>query len=114
MREVAAEERLDQDVGPRERLDPYTLADTHGIDIYAVDELPGEHCSYVAVEHFTSARRAAWSAALVPIGSARIILENVSHDPRRRRSSIAHELGHFLLEHGFDEVLLTDGGRRHS
>ncbi|GAA3251128.1 hypothetical protein GCM10017691_63660 [Pseudonocardia petroleophila] len=112
MREVAAEERSEQGVTPRERLDPYTLAVTHGIDIYAIDELPGEHCSHFAVEHFTSVRQAAWSAALVPIGSARIILENVSHDPRRRRSSIAHELGHFLLEHDFHDVLLTDDGCR--
>lgn len=112
MREVATEERLEQSLGPRERLDPYALASTHGIDIYAIDELPGDYCSHAAVEHFTSVRRAAWSAALVPIGSARIILENVSHDSRRRRSSIAHELGHFFLEHDFHDVLLTDDGCR--
>ena len=112
MREVVAEERLEQGVGERERVDPYALADTHGIDIYAFNELPGEHCTHAAVKHFTSARQAAWSAALVPIGSARIILENVSHDPRRRRSSIAHELGPFLLEHDFHAVLLTADGCR--
>jgi Zn-dependent peptidase ImmA (M78 family) len=30
----------------------------------------------------------------------------------RRRSSIAHELGHHLLEHEFAELLLTDDGCR--
>src|SRR4051794_36260636 len=112
MREVVAEERLEQGVGLRERFDPYALADAHGVDVYSIDELPDGHCSDAAVAHFTSTRRAAWSAALIPVGPSRIILENVSHDPCRRRSSIAHELGHFLLEHDFDDVLLTDDGCR--
>jgi Zn-dependent peptidase ImmA (M78 family) len=57
-------------------------------------------------------RPKAWSAALVPIGSIRIILENTGHAPVRRRSSLAHELSHHFLEHEFDEVLLTDDGCR--
>ncbi len=112
MREVVAEERLEQGVGDRGSLNPYALAAANGVDIYAIDEFPDEHCSHAAVEHFTSTRQAAWSAAPIPIGSARIILENVSHDPCRRRSSIAHELGHCLLEHDFDDVILTDDGCR--
>lgn len=49
---------------------------------------------------------------LVPIGTARIILENPAHTVQRRRFSVAHELGHFLLEHDFAASVLTaEGGR---
>lgn len=112
MRQVVVEERAEQHLGDRDCLDPYALAETHGIDVYPIDELVGEHCSDAAVQHFLSARQTAWSAALVPLGSARVILENISHSLQRRRASIAHELGHFLLEHDFDDVLLTDDGCR--
>ncbi|MFR9802572.1 ImmA/IrrE family metallo-endopeptidase [Pseudonocardia sp. RS010] len=112
MRQVVAEERAEQHLGDRDRLNPYALAALHGVDVYPIDELVDEHCSDDAVQHFLSTRQSAWSAALVPLGSARVILENTSHSLQRRRASIAHELGHFLLEHGFDDVLLTDDGCR--
>ncbi len=57
-------------------------------------------------------RQNAWSAALVPVGRRRLIIENTAHPLVRRRSSIGHELGHYLLEHEFDSVLLTEDGCR--
>ncbi|MGU3411289.1 ImmA/IrrE family metallo-endopeptidase [Microbacterium sp. M1A1_1b] len=111
MREIAAEERADLGIGPRDRLDPYALCKLHGINVYPVSSFDGRG-DLDAVVHFTLRRASAWSAALIPIESARIILENDSHAPVRRRSSIAHELGHFLLEHPFDEVLLDEDHER--
>ena len=61
-----------------------------------------------AVRHFTGNRPKVWSAALIPAGSGRIILENTAHALCRRCSSLAHELSHHFLEHPFDDVLLTD------
>ncbi len=109
MREVADEERAELGLTLDQPLDPYRLAEAHGIPVYSMNELLD--CER-AVRHFATTRTSAWSAALVPVGQRRLIIENTSHAPVRRRSSIAHELGHFLLEHPFDEVLLTEKGCR--
>jgi len=112
MKEVAAEERSWLGLGLMDPLDPYALAREHGIPVYPIDELPGEYCSQEAVTHFTVNRPKVWSAALVPLGTVRIILENTGHALVRRRSSVAHELSHHFLEHEFHDVLLTDDGCR--
>jgi Zn-dependent peptidase ImmA (M78 family) len=112
MKEVAAEERAGLSLGLMDSLDPYAMAREHGIDVYPIDELPDEHCSQEAVTHFTVNRPKVWSAALVPIGTGRIILENTGHALVRRWSSLAHELSHHFLEHEFDDVLLTEDGCR--
>jgi Zn-dependent peptidase ImmA (M78 family) len=65
-----------------------------------------------AVAHFTTVRSFAWSAALVPLGSVRLIIENDLHARVRRRSSIAHEMGHHLLEHDFSVVILGEDHQR--
>lgn len=112
MREVAAEERAELGLTWAQPLDPYRLAESHGIRVYPMDALPDCEGAERAVRHFTAKRTDSWSAALVPVGHRRLVIENTSHAPVRRRSSIAHELGHFLLEHAFDEVLLTNEGCR--
>lgn len=112
MREIAREERTGIGLGTFQALNPYRLAAEHGIRIYAIDELADELCSEDSVRHFTQRRQTLWSAALIPVGTGRIIIENTSHSLARRRSSIGHELGHHLLEHEFDDVLLTEDGCR--
>lgn len=108
MKDVAAEERDLLGLGPLDPLDPYALASEHGIPVYPINELPDGVCSQEAVRHFTVNRPKVWSAALIPAGPGRIILENTAHARCRRCSSLAHELGHHFLEHPFDNVLLTD------
>jgi len=108
MKDVAAEERDGLGLGPLDPLDPYALAREHGIPVYPINELPDGTCSPEAVSHFTINRPGVWSAALVPAGSGRFILENTAHARCRRCSSLAHELSHHFLEHPFDSILLTD------
>ncbi|MFD5518728.1 ImmA/IrrE family metallo-endopeptidase [Streptomyces sp. NPDC127066] len=112
MREVAQEERAGLGLGPRDPLDPYALAEEHGISVYTLGNLREADMSAEAFTHFTEHRSSAWSAALVPLGSARVIVENESHQLVRRRSNIAHELGHHLLEHSFDGVILGEDHKR--
>ena len=112
MREVAQEERAELGLGPRDPFDPYALADAHGIAVYTLDSLADYELGGDALEHWFERKSSTWSAALVPLGSARIIIENDSHAPVRRRSSIAHELGHHLLEHPFDDVILGEDHKR--
>ncbi|MGV9654455.1 hypothetical protein [Streptomyces sp. NPDC003554] len=39
MREVAQEERAELGLGPTDPLDPYALAEEHGISVYTLDNL---------------------------------------------------------------------------
>jgi hypothetical protein len=112
MREVAAEERAELGLGSFDPFDPYALCELHGISVYGFADLAQFDLSHGAIQHFTTVRSSAWSAALIPIGSARVIIENEKHAPVRRRSNIAHELGHHLLEHSFDQVLLGGDHQR--
>jgi len=105
MREVAEEERKNLGLGQWDQLDLYALCAEHGIDIYALSDI----ASTAAADHFAVGSKAPWSAALVPIGAARVIVENDRHPLVRRRSNIGHELGHFLLEHPFQPELF--GGK---
>jgi hypothetical protein len=105
---VMVQERDWIGLGPLDPLDPYALAREHGIPVYPIGELADGICSEDAVRHFTVNRTGVWSAALVPAGPGRIILENTAHARCRRCASLAHELSHHFLEHPFDNVLLTD------
>jgi len=91
-------------------LDPYVLAELYGIRIIPLTTVVGLPAATAG--HFSSPVRANWSAALVPVGTARFILDNDHHPVRRRRASIAHEMSHLLWEHEFSEVLLTADGCR--
>jgi len=112
MREVAEEERADLGLGPRDPLDPYELAGAHGIPVYGLADCVESDLPPYIYEHFANTKSRTWSAMLVPIGTARIIIENDKHSPVRRRSNIAHELGHHLLEHPFDQVILGEDHKR--
>lgn len=112
MREVAAEERADLELGARDPLDPYALAESHGIPVYGLADCIEHGLSPRIFEHFAITSVSSWSAMLVPIGAARMIIENDEHPLVRRRSSIAHELGHHLLEHPFDQVILGEDHKR--
>ena len=109
---LALEVRAEFGLGLNERLDPYQLAEEYGISVYAIDTLPEVGCSEQAIQHFLENRPAVWSAALVAVGTGRLILENPAHALVRRRSNTTHEMSHVLLEHPFDDLLLTDEGCR--
>ncbi|MBK1784339.1 ImmA/IrrE family metallo-endopeptidase [Prauserella cavernicola] len=102
---LALEVRAELGVHVFAPLDPYALAELYGIEVHDLSDpsLPRD-----AVRHFTGPAADAFSAALVSVGRGCVIIENHVHEPNRRRSTIAHEMAHVLLEHDFG-VLLTDG-----
>ncbi len=112
MREVAQEERAGLGLDEDQPLDPYALATEHGIPVYTLTDLLLYGLTGGTHDHFHLAGSGLWSAALIPRGTARVIVENDAHTSARRRSNIAHELGHHLLEHGFDEIILGDDHKR--
>jgi Zn-dependent peptidase ImmA (M78 family) len=112
MCQVAREEREALDLGPFDPLDPYQLAQEHGILVYTINDLRGWDLSAEAQAHFHGTAGANWSAALVPLDTARVVVENDRHALVRRRASIAHEIGHHLLEHAFNSVILGEDHKR--
>jgi len=109
---LAAEVRENElKANPYQRICPYDLADLYGVAVYTLQGLADSGCPPEAIEFFTSVRPEAWSAALVPNGTGQFIVENDVHTHRRRRSNIAHEMAHLLLEHEFDRILFTNGKR---
>ncbi len=68
---------------------------------------------YPAIERrLSTIDPSAFSAATVPCGlTRRIIVHNDSHDRRRQRSNISHEIAHVLLGHPFTLPIDTSGCR---
>lgn len=111
-KKIALETRTEMHLGIFDPLDPYELAELYGLEVHDLSspDLPAE-----AVQHFTTLQTTVFSAALVPIGDYRnIIIENHTHDPLRRRSTMAHEMAHVLLEHEFGLLLADENGCRSS
>lgn len=104
-RRLAAEVREELGVRTFQPLDPYALARLYGVEVFTLAEpwLPAR-----AVSHFTGPALDSFSGMLIRIGTGCVIVENHTHDRNRRRSTVAHEMAHVLLEHEFD-VLLADG-----
>lgn len=111
---LAIEIRAEVGLGPFGPFDPYALAEEYGIPVYTLSDLAHDEHARAAVAHYMGTRSTAFSAALVPIGDMRVILDNDIHAPARRRNSVSHEMSHVVLEHVFGDVLLTgDGCRAH-
>jgi len=108
IRQVAIEERSELGLRDDDPLDPYELAEAHGIPVYPLTALLKHGLGDETHAHFHVARPQAWSAALLPLGNARVIVENDAHVLERRRTNIAHELGHHLLEHEFIAIGLGE------
>jgi hypothetical protein len=108
---LALEVRAEIGLGPLDRLDPRALADEYGIPIYTVSSLASA-CDPAVGNWMAGPGQGVFSAALVPCGTARFIVDNDLHSLTRRMSSIAHEMAHILCEHRFTDVLVTADGCR--
>ena len=108
---LAVEVRAELDLGPFDPLDPRDLAANYGIPIYTVGALANA-CDPAVAEWVNGPGQGVFSAALVPVGTGRFIIDNDLHAPTRRASSLAHEMAHVLCEHEFTEVLITADGCR--
>lgn len=84
------------DYGP---ISPWKLADHLGFPVVPLTEFK-ETAAADAVDYLGSTGgRREFSAVTLFSGSARIIIHNDTHDPKRQAANIAHELAHGLLLH---------------
>ncbi|AFM20597.1 putative Zn peptidase (plasmid) [Mycolicibacterium chubuense NBB4] len=102
---IAREERRELGLDLFTAYDPYLHAERWGIPVLGISHIG---CGQQAYEHFTEAGADRFSASLIPDGTGRVIVENDAHRRPRRRSTVAHEMGHVLLEHE-GNVLLSLG-----
>jgi hypothetical protein len=107
----ALEVREEMGVAGFAPLDPYALADLYGIEIV---DLTHPAMPAAAVAHFTGPRADWFSGALIAVGNGSVIIENHVHERSRRRSTIAHEMAHVLLEHEFGLLVANANGCRSS
>lgn len=98
---LAAEVRTEIGLQPMDALDPWKLAEAYGVEVIPLSALP---VSSEIREHFTIARQDLFSGALVPLGNGAVIVENDSHPPARRRSTMGHELAHVFGEHNLGQA----------
>jgi Zn-dependent peptidase ImmA (M78 family) len=106
---LAAEVRTEIGLQPMDALDPWKLAQVYGVEVIPLSALP---VSSEIREHFIIARQDLFSGALVPLGNGAVIVENDSHPPARRRSTMSHELAHIFGEHKFGTSLVSERGCR--
>jgi hypothetical protein len=109
---IALDTRAELDLKPEERLDPHALAEHLAIPALSLDSF-NDQCPE-AVAQLTDHDPGAFSAATVFCGSMRVIVFNPSHSPGRHANTVAHELGHVLLEHEPEPVIDQSGQRRWS
>lgn len=108
-RRLALELREEVGATANARFDPYALAELYGVDVVRLSDLD---CSEAAYHHFSVVRSDSFSGAVLPVGTAVVMLENDSHVAVRRRSTASHEMAHVVLEHPFDATIVSDDGCR--
>lgn len=103
---LALELRSEIGLNSNTPFDPYAFASEYGIRVVQLSDLVGD-----GRNHLLRADGSALSGALIPDGTAMIILENDAQPLTRRRTTMCHELAHVVLEHQFG-VSLSDDKRR--
>lgn len=106
----ALEVREELGLAPADRLDPHALASSLAIPVRSLGDLEAE-CPESVVQ-LRDRDRGCFSALTLFAGTKRLIIYNPAHAPGRQANSIAHELGHVLLEHPAGPVR-DDSGQRH-
>ena len=94
---LALELRQDLGLSATDRFDPREACAHLAIPVAAIAWLARRDSE--ASDHLLTVDPGCFSAGTVFCGPARAIVLNDGHSPARQNSSIAHELGHVLLEH---------------
>lgn len=108
IKRVAADLRTEMRLSAFDPFDPIAACKLLEIPVLALTGL--SDCPD-AIVHFTESASGDFSAVTGFCGTRRFIIINDAHHPHRQASSLAHELGHALLQHPPAPVLRGDGMR---
>ena len=111
-RRRALEVRSELGVDPHDVLDVMALADLYGVPIVPLSNLRDSECPRQSLNYFLTDGATSFSAAAVPIDKGVLVIVNDAHTAVRVKSSLAHELAHWILEHSFPVSLCVDGACR--
>lgn len=109
---LALEVREEIGIDAYSPLDPFALAHLYGVPVYRLSDLGGAGASDDSISHYLGARVSIFSAAVIPVGTGRLVIINDGHALNRQHSDLGHELGHVLLEHQFPPTILGESGCR--
>jgi Zn-dependent peptidase ImmA (M78 family) len=84
------------------------LANHLGIMIWSPSDIPGMDVK--DIRQLTLTARESWSAATLRDGAASLIIINDAHAQTRQNNSLAHEIGHIVLEHEPAKMYVTPDG----
>jgi len=100
--------RRELGLNPIAPLDPRMLAQHLGIVIWTPADVPG--IDPKDVKHLLGKARDSWSAATLRNGTTSLIIINNAHAQTRQNNSIAHEIGHIVLDHEPAKMYVTPDG----
>jgi Zn-dependent peptidase ImmA (M78 family) len=89
-------------------LDPRILARHLGITVWTPADIPDINSR--DVYHLTVAARESWSAATLRNDASSLIIINNGHALTRQNNSLAHEIGHIVLNHQPAKMYVTPDG----
>jgi Zn-dependent peptidase ImmA (M78 family) len=95
-------------LAPVAPLDPRVLARHLGITVWTPADIPGLNSR--DVYHLTVAAPESWSAATLRKEASSLIIINNSHALTRQNNSLAHEIGHIVLNHEPAKMYVTPDG----
>jgi Zn-dependent peptidase ImmA (M78 family) len=109
---LALKLRRGQGRPPEAPIDLEIIAERLEIEIVPLSSFASKHPA--AVRQLTVTDSGAFSATTLRIDlGKRVIIHNDTHDRRRQRSNVSHELSHVLLGHPFTYPIDSSGCRNH-
>jgi Zn-dependent peptidase ImmA (M78 family) len=104
---VAAQHRRALGLQARDPLDPTILAESLGVQVRSLDEVPDldDGSRRVLLED-----SGGWSAVTITNGSKSVVILNSAHSAARSASDLMHELAHLLIGHKAGRVDITEDG----
>lgn len=105
---AAGDYRRTLGVSPTAAFDPNRLAAHLGVRVTTPAGIPT--LSAAARRQLLETDPDSWSAVTLVRGNAGLVVLNSAHSEARRRSSLAHELAHLILNHAADATHLGEPG----
>lgn len=100
--------RRDLNLDESDCLDPRRLAQKIGVSVQAPEEIDGIEPS--VLRHLLSVDPESWSAVTLRLGLSATIIINSAHVRTRQNNSLAHELGHLILQHEPSVAFVSSDG----
>jgi Zn-dependent peptidase ImmA (M78 family) len=104
---AAAQHRRDLGLQPRDPLDSVTLAESLGIEVHSLDEVPALDPE---ARQVLLADSSGWSAVTLTNGRKSVVILNSAHSAARSASDLMHELAHILIGHKAGRIDITEDG----